>query len=82
MSPTTPTKVVRALAGKGPWLYNDRRKDGSRSIKVQNWDKRAYDKARKALEQAGFKAEVRKNYQFNLYFSDYNHSRYRLRVWA
>lgn len=82
MSTTTPTKVVRALAGKGPWLYNDIRKDGSRSIKVQNWDKRTYDKARKALEQAGFKAEVRKNPMYDVFISAGYDSRYRLRVWA
>jgi hypothetical protein len=78
---TAVTKLVRALAGKEPYLFNDRRKDGSRSIKVQDWTKHQYNAAQRMLEREGYKAEVRPNCFYNTYSSNFS-SKYRLRVWG
>ncbi len=78
---TAVSKLVRSLAGKDRTMYNDRLKDGSRSIKVQNWTKNQYAAAQRKLEQAGYKAEVRPNRLYNTYSTNFV-SKHRLRVWG
>lgn len=44
---------VRAERGRGLY-FNDKMKNGARSIKVEGWDSESYDIAVEQLELAGF----------------------------
>lgn len=50
------TKIVRGVVGKSAMIYNDKRADGVRSIKVNYGHNEAQiDAVRAALEAAGYK---------------------------
>lgn len=51
-------KLIRAQAGSNRTIFNDRLKDGTRSIKVGGWTKGDYIVARKQLERAGYTAKL------------------------
>jgi len=56
-------KIIRAMAYNdktvGPGMvFNDRLKDGRRSVKVWSWKKADYEKALAVLAAAGMKGEL------------------------
>ena len=54
------TKVVRSVIGSKQGMYNDKRANGRRSIKVAGWTSAgAYLSLQRVLEQAGYKVEMR-----------------------
>lgn len=57
-------KIIRAMAyadGINPdCIFNDRLKDGKRSVKVWFWSKRDYNRAKAALAAIGIKSEIRR----------------------
>jgi hypothetical protein len=52
MSKTNPAQIVRKLAGNRI-VFNDRLKNGGRSIKVWGWDPVDYRRAMDQIAQAG-----------------------------
>ena len=64
-------KIVRGVVGKEATIYNDKMKNGARSIKLDMWAhneagtyelvnrKELTEQAGKALEAAGYKVEVK-----------------------
>ena len=63
MRTTKAMQYVRALAGGGVVIYNDKIKNG-RSFKVWGWTKADYDSAATALFIAGFTVKVRTSKQY------------------
>jgi rhodanese-related sulfurtransferase len=51
-------KLIRAWAHRKP-IYNDKRMDGSRSIKVVGWSEGRALRAANALRELGYNVEVR-----------------------
>jgi len=58
MATSKTMKIVRGLAGKNGYIFNDRLKSGKRSIKVWGWGKQDYAVAKAALEAAGLQVEM------------------------
>jgi hypothetical protein len=58
MAVTKTMTIVRILAGKDKTIFNDKLKDGARSIKVWGWDLADYDSAKSILKAAGLTAKV------------------------
>ena len=52
-------QAVIAKTGCGSWVYNDKLKDGRRSLKVQLWDEQHYRMAKAELEAQGCTVEWR-----------------------
>lgn len=52
-----PAKIVRDLAGNKT-VFNDRRSNGGRSIKVWGWDNQRYQTAIQALAEQGISARL------------------------
>jgi hypothetical protein len=58
---TTARKVVRALCdlkGTSPTIFNDRLKDGTRSVKVLGWTYEDYMLARDALDDLNIRSTI------------------------
>jgi hypothetical protein len=55
MAKTKTIGVVRQLTGPMPIVFNDRLKNGVRSVKVWGWRVADYERAVAALEAAGLK---------------------------
>jgi hypothetical protein len=52
-----PSTIVKALmleTGRGSHMFNDRLRDGTRSIKVWNWSADEYNTAKERLTRAGY----------------------------
>lgn len=61
MAATTKTGKIASVmiaAGRGTIMFNDRMKDGRRSLKVQGWTEADYRKAKSLLEKEGCTVEV------------------------
>lgn len=52
------TEVVRAVVGKDAVLFNDKLKDGTRSVKVWGWSIGAAKRAELLLRQQGRKVKL------------------------
>ena len=63
MRTTRAMQYVRALAGKGAWIYNDKIKNG-RSFKVYGWTRKDCEDAKAAMELAGFTVKLRTSRQY------------------
>jgi hypothetical protein len=46
-------RAVIAMTGRGHMVFNDRLKDGRRSLKVWGWTNKDYETARELLTRAG-----------------------------
>ena len=46
-------RAVTAMSGRGFCMFNDRLRDGRRSLKVWGWTAKEYETARDLLTQAG-----------------------------
>ena len=58
---TATTKAANAVikaTGKGWMKWNDRLKDGRRSLKVLGWTRKEYEMAKQMLDSAGHKTEL------------------------
>jgi len=58
----TPSAICRAvmtLSGAGSFLFNDRRKNGGRSIKVWGWSNQHYELAADIMKRHGFDVELK-----------------------
>jgi hypothetical protein len=54
-------KIIRSLmtvTGQGNYMFNDRMKNGGRSIKVWGWNSRVYEEAAAILTQHGYKTKM------------------------
>ena len=58
MEVTKTTQTARLLAGADAMVFNDKLKDGTRSLKVWGWTEADYAKAKIVLEIAGCKVKV------------------------
>ena len=52
------TKVVRGVIGSETGLYNDKRANGRRSIKIAGYTDGQYLPVKRALEKAGYTVEM------------------------
>ena len=66
MAKTKTIGVVRQLTGPMPIVFNDRLKNGVRSVKVWGWRVADYERAVMALEAAGLKSKI-------VFFESYSH---------
>ena len=57
----TMMRVIRTVAGPRAWIFNDRLKDGRRSVKIWGIGFR-YGPVAEALMLAGFAVRIRKDY--------------------
>ena len=55
---TKPRTVIKPLITKGQFVFNDRLRDGRRSLKVWGWDKDTYARAKDMLEAAGCRCVI------------------------
>ena len=59
MAISTKTRtVINELLTKGQFVFNDRLRDGRRSLKVWGWDDNTYTRAKDMLEAAGCKCVI------------------------
>ena len=59
MAISTKTRtVINELLTKGQFVFNDRLRDGRRSLKVWGWDNDTYARAKDMLEAAGCKCVI------------------------
>ena len=59
MATSTKTRtVIKPLLTKGQFVFNDRLRDGRRSLKVWGWDKDTYARAKDMLEAAGCRCVI------------------------
>jgi len=59
MAASTKTRtVIDELLTKGQFVFNDRLRDGRRSLKVWGWDNDTYTRAKDMLEAAGCKCVI------------------------
>ena len=58
MAVTKTMRLVRGLAGKDKTVFNDKLKDGVRSVKVWGWELADYDNAKSILSLSGLTSTV------------------------
>lgn len=54
-------RAVMTLSGVGTYLFNDRRTNGGRTIKVWGWQNEHYELAADIMKRHGFAVELRTN---------------------
>ena len=67
MATSNMMKIVRAAVGRGGTIYNDRLKNGARSVKVEKygWTNSDYNGLLAALRVAGYNARLTQNKSLN-----------------
>ena len=55
---TAAANAVIAVTGNGWLKYNDKLKDGTRSLKVRGWTQKEYEMAQYILDMAGHETEL------------------------
>lgn len=73
MSTSITTTIVKAYClvnGKGTFIFNDKLKDGTRSVKVWQWDARDYMTVAHQLRMAGCAVSIRVGRSTRLWVSE------------
>ena len=69
MNASAMMKIVRGVVGKGGTIYNDKLKNGARSVKVEKygWQDSDYNAVLAALTAAGFSARLTQSKNWNVW---------------